>query len=313
MLKSLYYFIHTLLGYKITLKEKTIKVISPPFLRWAGGKRRLVRRLIDFLPKETYGTYWEPFLGSGALFFALAPQKAVLSDVNEELIRCYEAVKENPEGVSDRLRKYASRASENYYYKARAKYNNGMGRKAQAARFIFLNRTSFNGIYRVNTNGTYNVPYGHKEPPPLPTRKELIRASELLKNATLHKKGYTKVLSFKKLKAKDFVYLDPPYLPYKEGTANFTHYTDSRFDLEDHKKLAKMAKQISKKGCFVMISSSDDPAIRELYGWGWHIYKLPVTRFIAANGSRSEVSELIITNYRARNREKLGATSKKSN
>lgn len=263
----------------------------------------MVSRLMDFLPKETIGTYWEPFLGSAALFFAIAPKKAVLSDVNADLIHCYQAIKENPDRVSDHLRKYASRTSEDYYYKARDKFNKAIGSREQAARFIFLNRTNFNGIYRVNTSGHYNVPYGHKDPPPLPTRKELQKASDLLKAASLHKSSYKTVLAFKRIKSKDFVYLDPPYVPYRDDTAYFTHYTDSRFDLAEHKALAKVAKQLSAKGCFVMISSAEKKAVRKLYNKKkWFFYKIPVMRFIAANGTRRTVFELIITNYRVKKR-----------
>lgn len=272
--------------------------VAQPFLRWAGGKRRLVSKLVKYMPTEGYGTYWEPFLGSAALFFALAPKKAVLADTNSELILCYKQVRENPRRVAQYLNRYALKATEAYYYRTRNLYNKTMGLKAQAARFIFLNRTGFNGIYRVNTEGAYNVPYGYKEPPPLPSTKVLNKASELLKNAHIRHGSYEKILASKLLRAKDFVYLDPPYLPYKIETANFTHYTNSRFGIEDHKKLAKLANRLRKKGCFVMISNSDNKQIRNLYKKDWYIIKLPVMRFIAANGKRKTVSELIITNYK---------------
>jgi DNA adenine methylase len=254
---------------------------------------------MDFLPSEDFGTYWEPFLGSGALFFALGPQKAVLADVNSELISCYQQVKQDPNRVYDNMQKYVPKISKDYYYRTRRLFNNVRGQGEQAARFIFLNRTGFNGIYRVNNSGDYNVPYGFKEPPPFPSRKDLKEASKLLQEASLHNKSYHIVLAYKKLKAKDFIYLDPPYLPHNLETAYFTHYTDGGFDLEDHKKLAKLANGLHKKGCFVMISNSDNKEIRKLYrGLHWRFHKLPVMRFIAANGTRNSVNELIITNYR---------------
>jgi DNA adenine methylase len=271
------------------------QVESKPFLRWAGGKSRIVKHLQNYLPREKFRDYWEPFLGSAALFFALGPETAHLSDSNSDLIACYKQVRDKPDLVYRYLREHLSKTSEEYYYEVRRAYNTSRPSAAQAARFIYLNRTSFNGIYRVNQKGEYNVPYGHKEPPPAPSKGDLRIASELLKNASLSAKSYDVALADNAPKAGDLVYLDPPYPPISK-TSRFTHYTTSRFSLQDHKAIAVIANQLRSHGCFVMISNTDIPPIRELYP-GWNMHRLPVVRWIAANGSRRKVADLVITGY----------------
>jgi DNA adenine methylase len=265
-----------------------------PFLRWAGGKRKIVGYLLDCLPPHR-NRYWEPFLGAAALFFGLAPTEAFLSDMNGELIDCYRQVRRNPDLVSSYLAQHSSRTCEDYYYRVRAKYNRCKSSAAQAARFIYLNKTNFNGIFRVNSSGAYNVPYGRKEPPTLPNRDDLRAAARLLRKVQLLTDSYALALQRNPPEAGDFVYLDPPYPPLNK-TASFTRYTASRFSLCDHKKLAEVATLLSGRGVLVMVSNADVPAIRQLYE-GWHFRTLPVVRWIAANGTRHKVSELVITNY----------------
>ena len=273
---------------------------TKPFLRWAGGKSRIVDHLLRFLPQGLLGDYWEPFLGSGALFFALAPQRAHLSDANSDLIASYTQVREKPNLVFRYLGEHLSKTSEEYYYKVREAYNRcrlsrHRASAAQAARFIYLNRTSFNGIFRVNQKGEYNVPYGRKEPPPAPSREDLQVASNLLRNASLSDKPYEVALAVSAAKPGDLVYLDPPYPPLND-TANFTHYTASRFSWEDQKRVCALATALRSNGCFVMISNTDTESIRELYS-RWSMHSLPVTRWVAANGSRRNVTDLVITSY----------------
>jgi DNA adenine methylase len=268
-----------------------------PFLRWAGGKSHIVKELLKYLPEGKVGDYWEPFLGSAALFFALAPEHAHLSDSNSDLVTCYKQVRDRPELVIRYLREHLSKTSEKYYYQVRHRYN--ISKKpsaAQAARFIYLNRTSFNGIFRVNQKGEYNVPYGYKEPPPAPSNEDLRVASTLLKNASLSDNSYEVILADEAIKTGDFVYLDPPYPPLNKS-ANFTHYTISRFSWKDQENVATLADELRRRGCLVMISNTDIEHIRELYS-AWNIYTLPVTRWIAASGSRHKVTELVITSYR---------------
>lgn len=285
------------------ISRESGRVPAKPLLRWAGGKSRIVKYLLSYLPEEDFGDYWEPFFGSGALFFALAPDRAYLSDSNSDLIACYEQVRNRPDVVFRHLRAHVSRTSEEYYYRVREAYNRSRLSKrkssaAQAARFIYLNRTSFNGIFRVNRKGEYNVPYGHKEPPPAPSCEDLRAASDLLRKASLFDRSYEVVLAGNAANPGDLIYLDPPYPPLNE-TASFTHYTASRFSWEDQERVAALANELKSHGCFVMISNTDIEAIRELYS-GWNLCSLPVTRWIAANGSRHKVADLVISSYATR-------------
>lgn len=265
-----------------------------PLLRWAGGKRQLLSRLIEFVPQELHGgTYREPFLGAGCLFFALQPQNAVLSDANAHLISCYEHVRDDWTAVNRCLRLHARRTSEDHYYKARTLYNKSQHSASQAARFIYLNKTCFNGIFRVNTKGEFNVPYGWKEPPALPTAELLERASNALKHAVLVGHGFDEALQA--AKRNDFVYLDPPYPPLN-GTAYFTHYTMDRFTQSDQERLSYVVRCLDGVGCRVLMTSADIPLIRRLYK-GFHIRSLPVTRFITCKAVRHTVREVVITNY----------------
>jgi DNA adenine methylase len=265
-----------------------------PFLRWAGGKSRIVKFLAKYVPND-FGRYWEPFLGSGALFFFLCPRIAYLSDSNGALIDCFNFVKEYPEESYQELERLARNISENDYFFVRTKYNNSESSIAQAARFIYLNKTSFNGIFRVNMKGEYNVPFGHKEHPSFPNLSDLKSASFHLRNAQIENHTFEQLVTNELIAERDFIYLDPPYPPLTL-TSNFTHYTAERFQWEDQEKVAEVANNLSRKGCFVMVTNSDIKAIKSLYK-GWNHFSLPVVRWVAANGTRLKVNELIITNY----------------
>jgi DNA adenine methylase len=265
-----------------------------PFLRWAGGKRQLRRILVSFLPADIDGRiYREPFLGGGSLFFALQPKKAVLSDANEHLIRCYEFVRDQPELVASRLQRHADNDSETHYYRIRDDYNNSPFSAAQAARFIYLNKTCFNGIFRVNAKGKFNVPYGRKESPTIPTSKQLADIAVVLDKATLQAGPYERQLQ--NASRGDFIYLDPPYPPLN-GTAYFTHYTPDRFSLEDQNNLAEHVRGADAEGCLFMMSNADIPLIRKLYG-KYNLVSLPVIRYLTCKKIRHKVKELLITNY----------------
>src|SRR5713101_1921658 len=218
-----------------------------PFLRWAGGKQQLKRILLAFLPTDVRErTYREPFLGGGSLFFALRPRAAILSDANKHLIKCYEFVRDQPELVARYLRFHALKNTMAYYYRVREEYNNAEFSASQAARFIYLNKTCFNGIFRVNTKGEFNVPYGWKEPPSIPTAEILERASNALKHAVLVSQGFDE--SLQDAKRNDFVYLDPPYPPLN-GTAYFTHYTTDRFTQSHQDRLSSVVRHLDQLGC----------------------------------------------------------------
>ena len=278
---------------------KNVNSQSPkPFLRWAGGKNRSVPFLIDHLPPDspTIDRYFEPFLGAGSLFFSLTPRKAKLSDINKDLIECYQAVKKRPDLVSKYLDQHLPKTCEAYYYEMRHRYNNSKLSIHRAALFIYLNKTCFNGIWRVNKRGKFNVPYGRQDHPALPSKEELAEVSKALANAELKQKDYKDIIE--EVEQGDFVYLDPPYPPLN-STSNFTHYTKEGFTTEDHRELALFAKELTKKGCYVLISNSDTEYIRSLYQNDFNLFELEVTRLIRADGTRYKVREIAITNYDA--------------
>lgn len=177
----------------------------------------------------------------------------------------------------------------------RRKYNISKPSFFKAALFIYLNKTCFNGIWRVNINGEFNVPYGYKEPPSLPSKEELSKVAISLSKAKLYQRDFKKAVT--NMEKNDFVYFDPPYPPIN-STSNFTHYTKERFLKKDHKKLSQIAIQLSKKGCYVLISNSDTEYIRNHYSENFHIYELEVIRSIRADGKRYKIKEIAITNYK---------------
>ena len=280
----------------VELDEKSNQKDISPFLRWAGGKTRSIRFLEKHSPPHfsNGNRYYEPFLGAGSLFFHLGPSKATLSDNNKDLIDCYKAVKKRPELVLSYLQHYLSNTCEEYYYNMRKKYNNSKASIAKAALFIYLNKTCFNGIWRVNKKGEFNVPYGYREPPSLLSRNNLLDISKALSKATISHKDYKQIL--RHAKEGDFVYFDPPYPPLN-GTSYFTHYTKEGFDKKDHAELASVANMLNERGCYVMISNADMPYIRFLYESIFNIYGIEITRLIRADGKRYKVREIAITNY----------------
>jgi DNA adenine methylase len=265
-----------------------------PFLRWAGGKHSIIKHLQHLLPLDIHDRYYiEPFLGAGSLFFALQPKDALLSDSNEHLIECFIYVRDYPELISNYLRLHKRKNSEKYYYDVREKYNRSSNSAAQAGRFIYLNKSCFNGIFRVNQKGEFNVPYGWKEPPCLPDMQWLQIASNALKGAIIKNAKYVVTLAV--AKKGDFIYLDPPYPPLN-NTSNFTHYTKDRFNIADQKQLAEVFKELDYRGCLIMMSNADIPLIRNLYN-KYTLHSLPVRRYITCKSIKHNVAELIIKNY----------------
>lgn len=275
---------------------ETKKFTTKPFLRWAGGKIRSIPFLENHLPPNfsLMHRYYEPFIGAGSLFFHIKPSKAILSDNNKDLIECYETVQKRPDAISTYLEQYLSNTCEEYYYKMREKYNTSKHSIARAALFIYLNKTCFNGIWRVNKKGEFNVPYGFKEPPALPSKEKLRNVSMSLSNVELIHSDYKEAV--KNAKRDDFIYFDPPYLPIN-GTSCFTRYTIDRFTKDDHDELALLAKKLTSKGCYVLISNAESPYIRSLYEDDFNIFELEVTRWIRSDGKRYKVKEVAITNY----------------
>ena len=268
--------------------------LAKPFLKWAGGKRQIIKYLIKCLPSDIGDrVYREPFLGGGSLFFALNPSVAFLSDANEHLIMAYENVRDYPNLVSDYLNEHRRKHSEDYYYQVRDTYNKSSTSATQAARFIYLNKTCYNGIFRVNQKGLFNVPHGRYEAASLPSRKHLRKVSEILQEKEIFVASFEKALEG--VGKGDFIYMDPPYPPLN-GTSNFTHYTKDKFGDEDQEKVAKTVKNLDAAGCLFMVSNADTEKIRNMYE-RFNIDTLPVTRFITCKKIRHKVRELVITNY----------------
>lgn len=265
-----------------------------PFLRWAGGKQNLVKQLTSKLPKSFSGRYHEPFLGAGSLFFFNNFNESFLSDINSVLISTYKCLKISPEEVSDRLEKHRKRISNEYYYKIRNRFNKYRNEESfdQAADFIFLNHTSFNGIFRVNQKGEYNVPFG-KLKAAIPDLAHLKAINKKLQTSEIKCSSYDKIIS--KAVTGDFVYLDPPYPPLNV-TSFFQHYTINKFPEIEQIRLAEYANELSKKGILVMISNAEVHLIKELYK-DWNLNSVKTYRYINNNSLQNQVNELIITNY----------------
>ncbi len=265
-----------------------------PFLRWIGGKQHLVRRLLPFVPVDyQQRCYREPFLGAASMFLALRPERAYLADANQHLVLCYEAVRDRHHRVSAYLRDHAAKDCPDHYYAVRQDYNRRSPSAAQAARFLYLNRTCFNGIFRVNTRGEFNVPYGYKDHPIFPDRDVLATVSQALGKAELVAADYLDSLAV--AEPGDFLYLDPPYPPLN-GTSYFTHYTKDRFGADDQRALAESVCELDEQGCLIMMSNADTRMIRKLYR-NFHVTRLPVTRYVTCKATRHRVGELVITNY----------------
>ena len=268
-----------------------------PFLKWAGGKQNLIKHLIPFVPEDYQErTYFEPFLGAGTMFFELSPKRAVLSDLNPHLMNCIEMVRKNPRRMHSYLLVHKRKSCEDYYYKVRRLFNKKIDScsTAQAARFVYLNKTCFNGIFRVNKSGLFNVPYGYRDRAAIPSLGDLLAPSRRLKRAKLLCFSYENVITL--VDEDSFVYIDPPYPPIGENSS-FNHYTAKRFGKLDQERLAEFAGQLDSLGCSVMISNADTKTMRQLYS-GWFISSTEVTRYITCKSEKHRVKELVITNYK---------------
>ena len=267
---------------------------AKPFLKWAGGKTRLTKEILRRLPSNI-DTYYEPFVGSGAVFFALASEgrfrRAALSDRNSELIDVYRALKRDVDQVIEELRKYTY--DKDVYYEARKKQPQDLELFARAARTIYLNKTGFNGLYRVNRSGQFNVPFGRYTNPNFCDEPRLRAAALALKKARLYVKDFESAC--KDAKPGDAVYFDPPYVPIS-STSNFTAYHQDAFGEAEHQRLAQLFDTLTKRGVPAVLSNSDTPLTRELYK-PWQIDSLSVLRMInSVTTRRGGVSELLVSN-----------------
>lgn len=267
-----------------------------PILRWVGGKARLAHYLERFVPRlQDSAVYFEPFLGAASLFLRIEPTRSVLGDANKSLVDLYKVIRRHPERVGEELANLVPMNSEEEYYSLRSEFNAALRDRARrAALFIYLNHTCFNGIWRVNRKGEFNVPFGRRPKPQFPSVEHLLCLAERL-SAVDKLVAHDFAVTLRSAAEGDFVYLDPPYPPLN-GTAFFTHYTANRFPLRAHERLAKLATDLSARGCRVLISNADTPRIRDLYS-RFHLHRLSTNRFVASHGRRYRVNDLVITNY----------------
>ncbi|MDB5071117.1 MAG: dam [Candidatus Eremiobacteraeota bacterium] len=258
-----------------------------PLLKWPGGKRFLARELRSLFP-DRYCQYIEPFIGGGAIFFDLMPSSAIVGDANEDLMECYQAVRSAPDEVHARLSRLRN-SKEDYYYIRSSKPRTALTR---AARLIYLTTLSFNGIYRENQRGEFNVPYGNRPLRRMPTLVDLKAVSAVLRCARLCAGDFA--LTTKFARPGDLVYLDPPYPATSKHS--FRKYHRTLFSVTDHERLALEARRLVELGCHVFVSNADVPEARKLYS-GFKMIRIHRTSIIAASSSyRRAVTELVFAN-----------------
>jgi DNA adenine methylase len=268
--------------------------VAHPVVKWVGGKTKLLPDLLARMP-EKLGRYYEPFAGGAALFFRLAPARAVLADCNVDLIGLYGALATDVAAVVKRLERHRADHDESHYYSMRTRWNDrdvSWSAAERAAAFIYLNKTCFNGLWRVNRAGAFNVPIGRYVDPPICVPDTLRAASAVLSRAELRCADYRTAVE--DAGRGDFVYFDPPYDPVTT-TASFTSYTADAFSGDDQRALADCARELVARGCRVMLSNSDTPFIRSIYK-GFRQERVKCPRAINSNASkRGDVDELVIT------------------
>ena len=267
------------------------RVVPRPFCKWVGGKRQLLRRILPLVP-EPFGVYHEPFVGGGALFFAVQPRRAHLSDVNERLVRTYRGIQRDVSNVVKRLARYPH--DRVFFEKMRQRDVEAMAQDAEAAAWlIYLNKTGYNGLYRVNSKNRFNVPFGDNKNPQICDEKNLRACAEALEGAQVHCEDFAKVLE--RAAPGDFVYFDPPYVPLSV-TSYFTSYTSGGFDMDDQRRLRDVALALKQKGVHVLLSNSSAPAVHELYKKGFTIHEVEANRNVNCKASgRGKITELLIT------------------
>jgi DNA adenine methylase len=274
-----------------------------PILKWAGGKRQILKEILSLFPRDyKRRTYHEPMVGGGAVVFAIAPERGTINDLNDRLMRFYEVVRDFPEELIEENKKH--RNDRDYYYQARREFNKlafkgeltHRERIIEASLFLYLNRTCFNGLYRVNSKGEFNVPFGRYSNPDFVRERQILEASKILKNLRFFKTDFSYVL--REAKEGDLVYFDPPYEPVSE-TSNFTQYTCNGFDFEQQRRLRDVCVELHKMGVYFVLSNSWAEPVRKLYQQvdGFEIKRIEARREISAKvDSRKPVYEILVTN-----------------
>ncbi|MDN5204236.1 Dam family site-specific DNA-(adenine-N6)-methyltransferase [Fulvivirgaceae bacterium BMA10] len=270
--------------------NKEVNASTKPFLRWAGGKNWLVKNINNYLPIDGFNNYIEPFLGGGSIFFHLAPQKAILSDLNKELIETYKALRSNVNEIIDELSKF--RNDEKFYYQIRSKKIKSDIKKA--AKFIYLNQTSFNGIYRVNLKGEYNVPFGHRKKDFLQP-ENLLKASKSLQFADIKTRDFYDSLN--DIQKNDLVFLDPPYT-VTHNNNGFIKYNSKLFDLDAQRKLSAFIDCLAEIGAYYILTNAAHMEVKNIFSKP-NNYMIEISRASLVGGmkaKRGKYSELIFTN-----------------
>lgn len=265
---------------------------ASPFVKWVGGKRQLISELTSLLPRN-FNRYWEPFLGGGAFFFALAPKAAFLSDINTELVLTYTVVRDKVSDLVEELSTYSY--DKDLYYEIRnidrdpERYA-ALSDVKRAARLIYLNRCGFNGLYRVNSKGIFNVPFGRYSNPTILNRSNLLLCSKALQGVEILNAQYLEIEG--RVSKGDLVYFDPPYVPVSKSTS-FTAYTKDGFGLQQQIELRDLCVRLRDRGVYVIASNSDTDTVRELYS-DFDLYEVFAARSINSVASlRSGVGEII--------------------
>lgn len=276
------------------MNNSNIKIY--PFLKWAGGKRQLLDEIKLRMPKN-FNAYFEPFIGGGALFFELQPSNAYIGDINKELIHAYKIIRNNPNDIIKMIQNYDEHFNtKESYYLLREKYNQKILSNEYdvelAAIFIYLNKRCFNGLYRVNSKGEFNVPYNNKKNIKSISIDNIFNIAKLLKHTTIYNNDFETIL----LNAKkgDFVFLDSPYDLI--SSTSFDSYTKDKFSINDHKRLAKLFKKLDEIGCYVILTNHNTKLINELYK-EFRIETISVKRMINSDSKNRIGEEVIITNF----------------
>lgn len=270
-----------------------------PFVKWAGGKRQLLAQIRERMPRE-YNRYYEPFIGGGAVVFDLLPENALINDINEALINAYVQIRENVDSFLDNINRIDSAIGEDgkaYYYSMRNLYNMKLEKMEYdielAALFVFLNKHCFNGLYRVNSKGLFNVPYNNSKR--VSCDEESIRmTSDYLKRVTITTGDFEDAC--RNSGRGDFVFLDSPYAPL--NPTSFESYTKEGFTLESHERLARLYDELTERGCYCMLTNHNTELIEQLYGnKGYAISAVNVKRMINSDANNRKGQEVIICNY----------------
>ncbi len=273
-----------------------------PILKWVGGKRQLLKEILPFIPKNIT-TYYEPFVGGGAVLFALQPKIAVINDYNAELINVYKVIKDNPKELIKILSEHEEKNNSDYFYLTREldrspEYKNASVEE-RAARIIYLNKTCFNGLYRVNQAGQFNSPYGKYKNPNIVNSISIFALQGYFNNnkIVINTGDYKETLKKVKANTKSFVYLDPPYYPLS-SSSSFTGYTDNGFGKEQQIELKHECDKLNKKGIKFLLSNSSCDFINELYKYDYNIKIIKAKRVLNSDGNkRGEINEVLISNY----------------